>query len=203
MDPVSMLIGTVADATEIMGHLDDYSAGKVAMSIVLSMEHNLLDNLWLDGVMNALEAIQEPNRQWHDYFKKQAGSLIPALSGDIARGLDPVVHDTKSFIDTMRARVPGFSTSAPASRDIFGNKRLAGGAVWNDFISPIWTSKAKDDPVLNEIIKNEVNIHPPARYIGGTAPSEIDPMAKESVKEGVPLSPQHYERLQELTGKGL
>ena len=203
MDPVGMIIGMIADTTEIIGGLDDYSAGKLAMSIVLSMEHNLLDNLYLDGIMNALDAIQDPGKQWHDYFKKQAGSLIPALSGDIARGFDPVVHDTKSIVDTMRSRVPGFSMLAPASRNIFGEKRMMGGSLGNDFISPIWQSKAKHDPVLDEIVKHEIAIHPPSRFIGGSAPSEIDPMAKDNPKAGVPLNPQQYDRLQELTGQGL
>lgn len=203
MDPVGMLIGMIADSTEIMGSLDDYSAGKLAMSVVLSMEHNLLDNLYLDGIMNVLDAIQDPGKQWHDYFKKQAGSLIPAISGDIARGFDPVVHDTKSIVDTMRSRIPGFSMFAPAQRNIFGEKVLRGGSLGNDFISPIWQSKAKQDPVLDEIIKHEISIHPPSRYIGGAAPSEIDPMARDNPKAGVPLNPQQYDRLQEITGQGL
>lgn len=203
LDPAGMLIGMVADTVEIMGHLDDYSAGKLALGIVLSMEHSLLDNLYLDGIMNVLDAIQDPGKQWHDYFKKQAGSLIPAIAGDIARGFDPVVHDTKTILDTMRSRIPGFSMLAPAQRNIFGEKRMMGGSLGNDFISPIWQSKAKHDPVLDEIIKQEVDVRPPSRYIGGTAPSEIDPMARDNPKAGVPLNPQQYERLQVLTGQGL
>lgn len=203
MDPVGMIIGMIADAAEIMGSLDDYSASKLAMSIVLSMEHNLLDNLYLDGIMNVLDAIQDPGKQWHDYFKKQAGSLIPALLGDIARGFDPVVHDTKTIVDTMRSRIPGFSVFAPAQRNIFGEKRMMGGSLGNDFISPIWQSRAKHDPVLEEIIKHQIDIHPPSRYIGGTASAEIDPLAKDSLRAGGPLSPKQYERLQELTGQGL
>ncbi|MEP9411526.1 MAG: hypothetical protein HRF42_08985 [Candidatus Brocadia sp.] len=203
MDPVGMIIGLIADTTEIIGSLDDYSAGKLAMSIVLSMEHNLLDNLYLDGIMNVLDAVQDPGKQWHDYFKKQAGSLIPAISGAIARGFDPVVHDTKTIVDTMRSRIPGFSVFAPAQRNIFGEKRLMEGSLGNDFISPIWQSRAKHDPVLEEIIKHQIDIHPPSRYIGGTAPAEIDPMAKDSPRAGVPLNPKQYERLQELTGQGL
>lgn len=203
LDPAGSFLGMVADFQEIREGIDDFTAGNLATAIGLSMYNNLFDKTYLEGIMNIVEAIQEPEKRWHAYLKKQVGAIIPAGVAQVTRVLDPTIKELNTFMDVIKSRVPGYSEEVPASRNLFGEKRLREGSLGPDWLSPIYKSTAKGDPVMNEVINQGVSINPISKFIGGARPPTTDPLAKERPVHGITLTPKQYEKLVIYSTDGL
>lgn len=203
IDPIGSLFGLVADFTEVAGELDEKNLQSLATTIILSMSSNIVSKTYLTGITNILEAIQAPNKRWHEYMKKQVGSLIPAGSAMLARMDDPTLKETETLMDAMRARIPGYARSLPPRRNIFGDPVLLEGGLGPDAISPIYTSSEKHDPVVDEIVKQGVQLSMPSRFLGGSSFSQTDPITKETPIHGIPLELEQYDKLVRYTGEGL
>jgi hypothetical protein len=95
--------------------------------------------------------------------------------------------------------VPGWSSSLPPRRNIFGEAIIPEGALGPDPISPIYRSTEREDPVIDEIRNNRVQLSMPVRYIGGTSPA-TGVLQVERSADGVPLTPKEYDRYVQLAG---
>lgn len=167
LDPFATTIGVAADlATKKDGmtkkQLDDY-----AMLLTASILKNMGDKTWLSSASDFVQALSDPERYGPSYLRKMAAGLVtPAISSQVARAVDPVARDTQTVGDAIINRIPGLSTSLPAKRDIWGKAIVNEGGVGPDFMSPIWTSTAKNDPVNAEMLRIGARFQPPVRTIG-------------------------------------
>jgi hypothetical protein len=78
--------------------------------------------------------------------KQLALSFIPAASGATAKQLDPTLRDTISFLDEIKARTPGLSSTLPPRRDVFGEPVVAD-RIGLDIVSPVARDTISTDPV--------------------------------------------------------
>jgi len=84
---------------------------------------------------------------------------VPALLGQIATAMDPYVRDTKDKSAIMQALKTGLITKIPGLREMLPEKvDVAGRSVVSkegarNFFDPFTTTKAADDPVLDELMR--------------------------------------------------
>ena len=142
----------------------------VVIDNLISMADTITDMSLLQGVNSAIKAARYSDNAVGAIFANlttnYATQYIPTLSGQVARTLDPVRRNAY-FVDKNKkyknlevvknkslAKIPGASMSLTPYIDAWGNveqkdSRLAAGL--ENFFSPGYVSKIKDDPVTNEV----------------------------------------------------
>jgi hypothetical protein len=184
LDPLGMVIGMAADASTIMSQVSELDASTLAKSVAIAFSKNVTSKTWLRGLSELVNVMSNPDWYGGRWIQNLAGTIIPTGAAQINRTyFDPVLRDARSIIDGIKARVPGFSKDLPPRRNIWGEPIVLGGGLGPDIVSPIYTSKAKDDPVNQVILDNQVELKKPARSI-----------------DGVELTPHEYSRYVELAG---
>lgn len=185
LDPFSTTIGTAADLALLPDNMSEHQRENMATLFVASIMGNLASKTWLSGVSDFLGAITEPEMNASRLVNRLAGSLaVPAGVAGAARTIDPVSRDADTWTDAIQSRIPFASRSLPARRDIWGEQVTSEGGVGPDFVSPIYTSTAKNDPVNGEMLALDY------------APSKV----KDTIG-GVKLSPQQHDRYQMEAGR--
>ncbi len=188
LDPFSTTIGTAADLHELSDSLSDGEKEGSAMMLGAAILNNLSSKTWLSGLSSALEAVNDPDRYLSNFVARTAGAIaVPAIVAQTARATDPIMREARSPINRIRSRVPGLSNDLYPRRDVFGAAMRQQGGVGPDFVSPIWTSTARNDPTLNALEDSGVRISLPQRKYG-------------SGRNKVEWTPEQYDRLQQVTG---
>lgn len=189
LEPLSTLIGMSADFYEVIGEsseIDEDQTAMIASSLVMATIKNITSKTYLQGLTDIFEVASDPERYGPRYLSSFAGSFIPAASRAAARYTDPQLRDAKSAIDQMRAKIPGYSDNLPPRRNVWGEPILLTGGVTAEIISPIYPSKAVDDPASEEVYRLRLPLSMPRREI-----------------RGVDLKPDEFSRYVELAGNGL
>lgn len=189
LDPIGALLGIAADTTEIIGQVDEATADELAVAVMLSVVQNMASKTYMSGLFEAINAISESsvdpeadNYKLARYFQRLGGSLVPSGVAAIERQVDPTVRAANGYLDTIKARIPGYSDDLPPRRNIFGEPIVLQGGIGLDIMSPVYTSKVVKDSVIDEIVMQEVPLSMPKRVINDNE-----------------LSPQQYDRLILLT----
>ena len=186
-EPFSLLISGIVDAHGISKRIGDEDADEfeeVMTMLAVSISDNLTDKTWLRSPAAMVEALTQPERYGPAYIRQLAGSVVPSALATVARIQDPVLREARTVLDAMRARVPFVSEELFPKRDIFGRELVREGSLGPDFLSPIFISRTRDDPVAIEL--NTLGLFP------GKMKREIF---------DVELTDAEYERLTTLAGK--
>jgi len=164
LDPFSTIIGTAADMVDLGEHMTDRQREHTGMQIGAAVIANLSNKTWLSGLTSALEAINDPGRNLENFVARTAGSIaVPGFVAQVARTQDPILHEARDWQNRIRSRVPGLSDNLPTRRDIFGKPITSEGGLGPDIISPIWTSKAKNDPTVKALVASDIHLSSPQR----------------------------------------
>lgn len=197
------LLGIVSDAAEIMGQLPAHEADQLAMTLGLAAAKNMASKSYLSGLADVLEALEKPDRGTKHVMMGWARSLVPAGIRQAERYLDPTIREARSYLDQIKAGIPGWSETLPPRRNLWGDPIRVPPGFGSDLISPIYQTNVVDDPVTAEIVRHRVSVAMPAKYIGGTIPPQegMPQMTVESATVGVELTPGEYDRLVLLMAK--
>lgn len=198
-----MLFGLVADLAEIAYHASDTELAKTGVAIWYSLKNNLVDRQYLDGIMNVIDAFDRGGNAAYNYVKNLSGSGIPAIVALGAKATDPVVRDVVTILDRLKSRIPGMSDDLPAVRNLYGKKTMHSPTFGSIWVSPILMGVPNDDPVYDEIIKNQIEVSYPERYVEGTNPGRFPSLSTQRTGHGVALTPQQYEQLMIYFGEGM
>ena len=183
-EPVSMVIGAVADMTEIMARADhddplvteDERVTDLANALVAGIAENSLNKTYLSGLSEFFHAMDDPGRFLPNYTKRVGQALVPysLLRRDIARVSDPYLRQAWTLMDKIQSQVPGYSDELPFSRDVFGNARKPRSGAIMKHMSPFPDTELSDDPLVHEIARvmdstRRVPITMPNKRINGMA----------------------------------
>jgi hypothetical protein len=170
LEPLGMLFGLAADASEIMGQADEHSAQELAVAAVVAISKNVTSKTWLKGVSDAVAAMDDPERSAKHFLQNYARSLVPAGAAQLERALDPTVRETYSeqgfFYETwntIKSRVPGWSDELPPKRNLWGEAIVGDGALGPDILSPVYMSTAKKSPIDEEMLRLKMKVGMPAK----------------------------------------
>jgi hypothetical protein len=180
VEPFATVMGLAADYSDISGHLNDPEREDLATALMFSFRRNLASKTFLQGLSSAVEAMMDPVHQGPRFVQGLAGSIVPSPVATYAHMKDPVLRDTRSMIDRIRSRIPGYSADLPPRRNVFGEPILLYGGVGPDMVSPLYRRPLPNDATFDEAVRLEARFIPPA-------PGEDI--------NGIEVSPQEYSDL--------
>ncbi|WPN59747.1 hypothetical protein [Pseudomonas sp. P9_31] len=189
LDPFAAWAGLASDMT----HMDwkGQDAEKVALKLVASFAENIVSKTWMQGVEGLSQALSDPDRYAGSFLSRTAASVLQpnALLSGMASRQDEYARKPDSFLDAMKARVPGLRESVPVRQDSWGepmaNNRYADNAF--NAIAPMTHSKESTDPVRLEAAR--------IGWAPGDAPKHMTLRGEE-----FPLSAEQQAEFSELSG---
>lgn len=132
----------------------------------------LADMTMLQGISGVVGVINDPDRNAMKYLQQMSGSLVPALVAHTAHAIDPKMRIPTGVIESVENRLPGLTGQVPVRRDIFGNTvTFAGG---RNILDPFESSKAINNPIINEAKSIGVAIGLPDQTISGTKMTDAE-----------------------------
>jgi len=117
---------------------------------------------YLQGASQAINTINDPQKNATTFVKSLAGSVVPAISNSIAGATDPLQRQTtgdnlvSSAIDSIKSRIPGERETLAPKVDAFGNPLKSGETGLEKIVDPFASSTAATpSPLLTELRRLE------------------------------------------------
>lgn len=186
LEPLGTIVGIAADYAQVAGHMTEDEREEVAALIWLSFRKNVENKTFLQGLTSLMLATSDPNRFGDRFLGRVASGMIPAsaLSGHIARQSDPVLRRADSIIESVKARVPGFSQTLEPRINIWGEPITLDGGLGPDFVSPLYSHRKEPDFATEEVLRTGAQLSKP-----------------KDVVQDVELTPKERTRLEQTTGR--
>jgi hypothetical protein len=220
-EPLSTMIGTVADTIQISRDLPEWHASTLMTAATIAAAKNSINKTWFQGVSDLVDVIEGANKGESVEKLMQAAenrlvSYVPGAAAMrlVANATDDQKRDRKRVIDnehpelrqldtllnTFKAVVPGWSKTRPAIPNMITGEPLASENSWLGALSPFQYSTLKQDKVLQELVALNGSGLPKElpRAIGGSAPPspfKFQGDEEREVREGILMSDQERSRL--------
>jgi hypothetical protein len=150
VEPVGSVLGWTVDAGEAMRDpLVDPE--EMASRLGFVFANRLIDQTFLMGLQDTLDAVDDPERYGATFLKRFAGSAVPAGVAQAARAIDPTYRDGRSLGNLLASRTPGLSEDVPAVIDIWGEERQRGVSGIGALVMPMDIAHERQDPASVEV----------------------------------------------------
>jgi hypothetical protein len=169
LDPGTTPLALVSDFAEVMNQLDDPTAEQSAMAIGLSLTRDIADKTWWQTIGRVVDLVSSV-RSGEEWGAKAVAALASPVTSVLTLGplgsaterlVDPVQREARTFMDTIRARVPGYSATLPPQRDGYGDPILPPqtiGSKYLSYASPFTSAPFEDDPLKKEGARLQVKL---------------------------------------------
>lgn len=119
---LGMLMRFAANMTETAQGWDAATGDKLALGFFRGFSKAVLDDNFMRGLHEALDAAYGDAGSTIRYLKNFATNWLPYSVGlgQVARLVDPYMRDARDLFDTARAKMPFFSAGLAPRRDAFG-----------------------------------------------------------------------------------
>lgn len=151
-EPMGMLMSLAASSAELRNEMTDAEADKLAGLIMGAFKNAVIEKTFFKGPANFLDMLMNPEMKGEKWAQSMAASMIPSVVGGLARQEDPTMREIGSMLDAIQGRIPFMSNRLPPKIDIWGKDIVYGGSLGPDILSPIYTSKMKNDPVNTKLL---------------------------------------------------
>jgi hypothetical protein len=138
--------------------------GDVLAATFARTANSFLDQSFLSGLFDFVEAIKDPERSAGRFGGRMVSGLVPmsAAVRTVQQGMDPVVRQPETIAETVKAGIPGLSEQVEPRIDRFGEVITREGGALRRAADPFNTSSVKDDPVARELDRLGVKLTPPS-----------------------------------------
>lgn len=167
LEPLGMVLGLHADASEIWEEMKEDEREDVATLIVKAITQNLTSKTWLRGVGDLMNAMTDPTRYAETWTQRVAGTVVPSGVAAVTRGMDPTLRRAETIFEKVRSRIPGYSKKGLPRLDLWGEAIRYGGGPMAQVFSPIYVSKKSASPIDHEMIRLEMTVGMPGKKIKG------------------------------------
>lgn len=187
MEPFGTYFGIVADIVEISDQADEMEMMELSATVATAFANNVASKTFLRGIVDAVEAFNDPERYARSYFLNYASAMVPQSSfmRELRKAQDPIMRDVRNFTDAIRNTLPAFSESIPARRSWVTGEPIVYPKGWDMGTSgtpaavfgatnPIAAGIHKDDPVLDEMARLNFSFSAPTRKIKGVDLTEAE-----------------------------
>ena len=149
LGPLGMLLGVAADMQSVSHAISDGDLILAGSNLQHAITQNILDESFMRGPADLIQAIEDPARYGESYLKDQLSSFVPFSVGlaQMARAADPYSRQARSVMDTIKAKVPFESQTLLPRRDIWGDEIANKPAVLAAGITAIYEQRMSRDPV--------------------------------------------------------
>lgn len=219
LGPLATVLTASMDTVEIAAHARQ-TASTFLFATVNAVGRTMLDKSYFTGLANFFDSMQGNAGDVSRFIRSMERSVVPAgvrqLEGVVtperastltsareAAQFDPMWREWEQFKNETMSTIPYLSTKLPVMLNRWGDPQLVPPGWGPDLVSPVASGRPKNDPVLNELISNEIRLPVPSPYVGG--PPEQSPFSvapPPTSAPGVQLEPDEYHRYVLLAGKG-
>uniref|UniRef100_A0A6M3J1D8 Putative structural protein n=1 Tax=viral metagenome TaxID=1070528 RepID=A0A6M3J1D8_9ZZZZ len=165
LEPLGSIMGMAADMSQIKGEMHEKENFNLAAAIMGSITNNISNKTFMQGFTNMIQGISDPGRYGANIVKQLAGSVVPAVSGGVARAIDPNVRDIRSIGDTLQSRIPVAAESLPPKLTVWGDPVERPGSLIGRMLSPMQISQEKGSPIEKELTRLDLDIGYPSRKV--------------------------------------
>jgi len=167
LEPLGSILGMAADMSQLKKEMEENDKFNLAAGVMGSITENISNKTFMQGLTNMIQGLSDPGRYGANIIKQLAGSVVPAVSGGVARAIDPNIRDTRSIADTLQSRIPLATESLTPKLTVWGEPRERPGSPIGRMLSPMQISKEKGSPIEKEMVKLDLDIGYPSRKIKG------------------------------------
>lgn len=120
--PIGDLVGLVANLVEVGPKVKEGEYAEAAGRVIKATSHILTDEVGMQGLVNLIEATEDPDRKMARFVSGQAASNMPysSLLRQSASITDPNMREAKTFVDQLRYAVPFARQDLLPKRDWLG-----------------------------------------------------------------------------------
>ncbi len=191
-DPVLTAMGLVADIVQMSGEMDEHQQQNVIAATMASITANVSSKTFMQGITEFMDAVSSGRADITESFmQNMVGSFIP----NVLRQSNPddTLRETRTMLDEISARLPGFSEGLEPRRNIFGEKVMKAPGYLNQAINPFTVSAPIDQDIADELVTlGRAFTMPAEKRVGGL----VDLTDRETFKERGGQSP--YDRMLEI-----
>lgn len=151
-DPFGIPFGIMADIYQVANKVDEKTFGQLASAATLALAQNLSSKSYLTGITETVSMLGRGyNKEaiLDRWIQRRVASYIPAYA-NLYTG-DAEMKDIRDWVDALKAKIPGLSSSVPAHRDLFGKKMELPGGWPMAAINPFSPSTSSGDTVKTEL----------------------------------------------------
>lgn len=191
LGPLGMLTSVAADMYEVAHQMTTEDASNVAASFMHAVTQNILDESFMRGPAEMLQAVTDRERYGDQYIRNMLSSFVPFNIGlsQTARAIDPYTRQTRTLMDAIKAKIPYVSEGLYPRRDIWGQPMPNKDVFGVKGLSAIYETHVNDDPVNQTILRL-------ADTTGYKGPSQ-----PERKIRGIQLTDQQYDDYSMLAGE--
>lgn len=174
--PIGDLVGLVANLAEVGPKVKEGDYAEAAGHVIKATSRILEDEVGMQGLVNLIDAMSDPDRKMARFVSGQAASNIPysslvrqtASSGiPFTGGLlgDPYMREAKTFVDQLRYNVPF------ARQDLLPKRDWLGQPMTNPGYGNIIRQRAVNADPIDQAVSELRGFRPapPQARIGGVA----------------------------------
>lgn len=179
-DPWGSFFGLAADLHEIGQDMGDAELGELAGMMVTAVSRNITSKTYLRGLVDIINAFNEPERRAAYWANNFVSSWVPFSSGMsmLRNADDPNMREVWSMMDAIKNRLPGYSDELPARHDWLTGEPITYGGAFSRTVNPFTVWQDKNDTVLDELVKlGHGFTAPPKKITSGGGTVELDSAA--------------------------
>lgn len=171
LGPASMLMAMGSGVQQRQANGED--ALSIAQGTVMDTLNTFLDQSYVQGLSNALNAITDSNRYGESYVNSFARGLVPNLLRQTATATDPMQRQANNAGEAVVSGIPGASQNLDAKVDTYGreieNKQaLPLGQMWD----ALKLSKSRETNNVIDEVSRLHNVDPSNKDLQVTPPKE-------------------------------
>jgi len=144
--PLGQVLGTGARAQEAVA--SGATGTDLISQTAAGAGKTVIDQSFLQGVSGGLDAITDPERSAGKFIRNQVGSVVPTLSGDVAKATDPKERQINSPLEAAQAKIPGLRKNLIPKVDALGNDINRPSGPINTILNPF---RPSDIPNATEL----------------------------------------------------
>lgn len=155
MGNLGLQMSIAADLARSIGHMAEGDVHQVAADLVQSFAGNIIDESFMRGPQEIMQAIDDPDRYGARWIRSFASSAIPFSVGlgQVTHEIDPYARRARTVIDAVKAKIPGLSSEVAPLYDVWGQPVSSEG-----WALTYYEHVARNDPVEMEL--NRLSIYP-------------------------------------------
>lgn len=121
------------------------------MTSAVGMVKSFSEQTFLQGVNQIIDALNDPARSAEGYFGSTLSSVIPTISGDIARATDPTERRSETILQRMQAKIPFFRNKLEPKITVLGQELPTQGNPLEIMIDPTRPTTDISTPLVVEL----------------------------------------------------
>lgn len=195
--PFGSVLGLAADMAQVMSDLPENEQHTLASMASLSMLNNLASQTYLKGLVDTLDVVNsnDPQKIQH-LLSNRIASYVPGILSSVQPDVEH--KEFQGYLDQAMGKIPGFSQTIEARRDILGDKVVPTMGYPQSVFNPFTISQTKNSPVRDELSRLA---HSDGEAQFTNPPSKKDNVDLTTFKNAQGQSA--YDRWMELSGVGL